>query len=55
MRVTVDNQCVSLANLKMSGILNKTEHVPLEGDALVFEKSSYEILFNFRTRRFDSQ
>ncbi|TRX63319.1 metallophosphoesterase [Carboxylicivirga sp. M1479] len=37
MWVTVDNDGVTLANLKMEGILDKTAHIPLGGDTLVFE------------------
>lgn len=36
--VTVDGEGVSIANLLMEGILDKTGHIPLEGDTLVFEK-----------------
>jgi predicted phosphodiesterase len=35
--VTVDNEGVDIANLLMEGILDKTGHVPLEGDAECFE------------------
>lgn len=35
--VTV-NEGVSIANLLMEGILDKTGHIPLDGDSLVFEK-----------------
>jgi predicted phosphodiesterase len=38
MLVTVDSDGVSLANLRMDGILDKTGHVPLGGDDLVFEE-----------------
>ncbi len=38
MWVTVDNESVSLVNLKMEGILDKTGHVPLGGDTLDFEQ-----------------
>ena len=37
--VTVDNDGVSIANLLMSGILDKTGHVPLGGDDVCFEKA----------------
>jgi hypothetical protein len=36
--VTVDGKGVSIANLLMEGILDKSGHIPLEGDTLVFEK-----------------
>jgi len=35
--VTVDNDGVDIANLKMSGILDKTGHIPLDGDDVCFE------------------
>jgi hypothetical protein len=35
--VTVDDEGVDIANLKMSGILDKTGHVPLDGDNVCFE------------------
>ena len=35
--VTVDDQGVDIANLKMSGVLDKTGHVPLDGDNVCFE------------------
>jgi predicted phosphodiesterase len=35
--VTVDNKGVDIANLKMSGILDKTGHIPLKGDDVCFE------------------
>ncbi len=35
--VTVDNQGVDVANLWMSGILDKTGHIPLDGDDVCFE------------------
>ena len=35
--VTVDNQGADIANLKMSGVLDKTGHIPLEGDDVCFE------------------
>jgi len=38
MMVTVDDQGIDMANLLMSGILDKTGHIPLGGDSLVFEK-----------------
>lgn len=37
MMVTVDDQGINLANLRMDGILDKTGHIPLGGDSLVFE------------------
>lgn len=37
MMVTVDNNGVDMANVLLSGILDKTGHVPLGGDTLVFE------------------
>ena len=36
--VTVDNSGVSIAPLLMEGILDKTGHIPVGGDTLVFEK-----------------
>jgi 3',5'-cyclic AMP phosphodiesterase CpdA len=38
--VTVDDQGVDIANLLMSGILDKTGKVPLGGDDLCFEKAA---------------
>jgi hypothetical protein len=38
--VTVDDQGVDIANLLMSGILDKTGHVPLGGDDVCFEQAS---------------
>jgi hypothetical protein len=35
--VTVDGDGVDIANLKLSGILDKTGHIPLEGDDVCFE------------------
>ncbi len=35
--VTVDDQGADIANLLMSGILDKTGHIPLEGDDVCFE------------------
>ncbi len=35
--VTVDHQGVDIANLLMSGILDKTGHIPLDGDDVCFE------------------
>jgi hypothetical protein len=35
--VTVDDHGVDIANLKMSGILDKTGHLPLDGDDVCFE------------------
>jgi hypothetical protein len=37
MLVTVDDQGVNIANLLMSGILDKTGHIPLDGDDVCFE------------------
>jgi len=37
--VTVDDEGVDIANLLLSGILDKTGHIPLEGDDLCFEMS----------------
>ena len=37
MLVTVDNYGVSMANLLMEGILDKTGHIPLDGDDRCFE------------------
>jgi len=37
--VTVDGDGVDIANLLMSGILDKTGHVPLGGDTVCFEQS----------------
>jgi hypothetical protein len=38
--VTVDDQGVDIANLLLSGILDKTGHVPLGGDEVCFELAS---------------
>jgi len=35
--ITIDNEGISMANLKMEGILDKTGHIPLGGDTLTFE------------------
>lgn len=35
--VTVDGQNVDIANLQMSGILDKTGHIPLDGDEVCFD------------------
>jgi predicted phosphodiesterase len=35
--VTVDDDGVDIANLRMSGILDKTGHIPLDGDDVCFE------------------
>ena len=35
--VTVDDQGADIANLLMSGILDKTGHIPLHGDDICFE------------------
>jgi len=40
--VTVDDEGVDIANLKMSGILDKTGQVPLDGDKVCFEMQSCE-------------
>ena len=37
MWVTVDGTEVDIANLLMSGILDRTGHIPLEGDEVCFE------------------
>ena len=37
--VTVSDSGVDIANLLMSGILDKTGQVPLDGDAVCFEQS----------------
>jgi hypothetical protein len=37
MLVTVDSEGVSIANLRMAGILDKTGNIPLEGNELEFE------------------
>ncbi len=37
MLVTVDDEGIDIANLRMSGILDKTGHIPLEGDDVCFE------------------
>ncbi len=37
--VTVDDAGVHIANLLMSGILDKTGHVPLDGDGVCFESA----------------
>ena len=37
MLVTVDDEGVDIANLLMSGILDKTGHIPLDGDDVCFE------------------
>ena len=42
MLVTVDDQGVDIANLRMSGILDKTGHIPLGGDDMCFELASCE-------------
>jgi len=38
--VTVDDHGVDIANLKMSGIFDKTGHIPLDGDGVCFEMSA---------------
>ena len=35
--VTVDDDGVDIANLLMNGILDKTGHIPLDGDDVCFE------------------
>jgi len=37
--VTVDDKRVDIANLRMSGIFDKTGHIPLDGDDVCFEKA----------------
>jgi len=37
--VTVDDKGVDIANLRMSGIFDKTGHIPLGGDDVCFEKA----------------
>jgi predicted phosphodiesterase len=37
--VTVDNDGTDLVNLRMSGILDKTGHIPLNGDKVCFEQA----------------
>ena len=37
--VTVDEDSITIANLLMAGILDKSGHVPLGGDTLCFEKT----------------
>ena len=37
MLVTVDYQGADIANLRMSGIFDKTGHIPLDGDDVCFE------------------
>jgi hypothetical protein len=39
MLVTVNDQGVEIANLLMSGILDKTGHIPLDGDEVCFAKA----------------
>jgi hypothetical protein len=38
--VTVGNKGVDIANLRMSGIFDKTGHVPLNGDDVCFESAA---------------
>ena len=38
--VTVDDKGVDIANLRMSGIFDKTGHIPLGGDDMCFEKAA---------------
>ena len=38
--VTVDANGVDIANIRLSGILDKTGHIPLDGDAVCFEQST---------------
>ena len=42
MLVTVDNAGVDIANLLMSGILDKTGHIPFDGDQACFEAAMCE-------------
>ena len=37
MLVTVDSEGASIANLRMDGVLDKTGHLPVDGDSLVFD------------------
>ena len=39
--VTVDENSASVANVLLEGILDKTGHIPLDGDTLRFEKAKY--------------
>ena len=38
--VTVDDKGVDIANLRMSGIFDKTGHIPLGGDDVCFERAA---------------
>ena len=38
--VTVDDKGVDIANLRMSGIFDKTGHIPLDGDDVCFEMAA---------------
>ncbi len=40
MLVTVDDEGVDIANLRMSGILDRTGHIPLDGDDVCFEMAT---------------
>ena len=40
--VIVDDQGVDIVNLRMDGILDKTGHIPLNGDELTYEPASVE-------------
>ena len=40
--VTVDDQGADIANLRMSGIFDKTGHIPLDGDDVCFETARCE-------------
>jgi hypothetical protein len=42
MLVTVDGAAVTIANLLMNGILDKTGHIPLKGHNLQYEKPLQE-------------
>lgn len=44
--VTVDDADVTIANLRMDGILDKTGHIPLKGDDLQFEPSKEQLNLN---------
>ena len=37
--VTVDDDGVDIANLLLPGILDKTGHIPADGDALCYEST----------------
>lgn len=44
--VTVDDADVTIANLRMDGILDKTGHIPLKGDDLQFEPPKEQLNLN---------